>query len=81
MIKDKIIKRTTCKEEFPTLMKHKSGSIFFVSKCGLGYNMMCLCKGIKKETGDFGIGAIVKTKDLKEFKRMKSGFFIEMVIE
>ncbi len=79
-VKDKIIKSHTFSEEFPTLMKHDSGSIFLVCKFGLGYIMTCLSKGIKDE-GEYRIGFRMNAKDLKKFKRMKSGFFIEFVVE
>ena len=77
---DKQIVFSVTFDKFPALMKHKSGSIFLITKFGLQYTAICLAKGLKEE-GLYGIGYVLKTKQLTDFERMPAGFFIELICE
>jgi len=71
--------KTEIFDNFPALMQYKK-SIFFVTIWKGEYYATCLNQGMKNK-GTYPVGTILRMKNLSEFKRMKKGFFIEIIVE
>lgn len=62
---------------FPTLMGHKSGSVFIVSQMKDKYFATCL----SPDVGDYSFGEIIQLNKIalnKTLKEMPKNFFIEI---